>query len=176
MASLQERMVRAARLDVNLYEEVEADTTATGQATTVVVLSAVAAGVGSIGAGGIAGIIGGTVAALIGWYVWAYIIYFIGTRLLPEAGTSADHGELLRTLGFAASPGIIRVLGVIPLLRPLVFGVVAVWMLVSMVVAVRQALDYTSTGRAVGVCVIGWLVQILVVVLLMSLFGLSPNG
>ena len=159
MASLKDRMIRAAKLDVQLYEEVEADQGAMGQATTVVVLSAVAAGVGSGGAGLFA-IVWGTIAALVGWYVWAFLTYFIGTRLLPEPQTRADHGELLRTIGFSSTPGVLRVFGIIPGLMPLVFSVTGLWMLVAMIIAVRQALDYSSTLRAVGVCLIGWLVQV----------------
>ena len=156
-------MIRAARLDVQLYEEVEADQGAMGQATTVVVLSAVAAGVGSGGAGLFA-IVLGAIAALVGWYVWAFLTYFIGTRLLPEPQTRADQGELLRTIGFSSTPGVLRVFGIIPGLMPLVFSVTGVWMLVAMIIAVRQALDYNSTLRAVGVCLIGWLVQAAILV------------
>jgi len=134
-----------------LYEEVEADTGAMGQAMGVVVLSSVAAGIGSIARGGLGGVLMGTIAALIGWYIWAYLTYFIGTKLLPEPQTKANHGELLRTIGFSSSPGLIRVLGVIPGLAPLVFFASGIWMLVAMIIAVRQALDYTSTLRAVGV-------------------------
>ncbi len=158
MASLQDRMIRAAKLDVQLYEEVEADRGAMGQATTVVVLSAIAAGVGS-GRAGLIAIVFGTIAALVGWYVWAFLTYFIGTRLLPEPQTRADHGELLRTIGFSSTPGVLRVFGIIPGLMSPVFLVTGVWMLVAMIIAVRQALDYNSTLRAVGVCLIGWLVQ-----------------
>lgn len=171
MASLKERIVRAAMLDVNLYEEVEADTTAMGQAMGVVILSSIAAGVGSIARGGLGGILIGTVAALIGWYVWAYLTYFIGTKFLPEPQTKADLGELLRTIGFSSSPGLIRVLGIIPGLQGLVFLAASIWMLVAMVIAVRQALDYKSTGRAVGVCVIGWIIQILILMLLFTMLG-----
>ena len=173
MASIQERMVRAAKLEVQLYEEVEADRGATGQATAVVVLSAVAAGIGNVANGGPLGIVTGTVGALLGWYVWAFLTYFIGTRLLPEPQTRADHGELLRTLGFASTPGLIRILGVVPVpgLNVLVFSVAGIWMLIATVIAVRQALDYTSTLRAVGVCIIGWIVQVLVLVLAVSIFG-----
>lgn len=167
MASIQDRIIRAVKLDVDLYEEVEADREATGQATGVVVASALAAG---IGAGGV-GLIMGTLVALASWYVWAYLAYFIGTKLLPEPQTSADHGELLRTTGFSAAPGLIRVLGVIPALRELVFMVAGVWMLVAMVIAVRQALDYTSTWRALAVCLGGFLVQTVVLVMLMSIAG-----
>ncbi len=170
MASLQNRMIRAAKLDVQLYEEVEADRGAMGQATTVVVLSAVAAGVGSGGAGLIA-IVFGTIAALVGWYVWAFLTYFIGTRLLPEPQTRADHGELLRTIGFSSAPGVLRVFGIIPGLMSLVFLVTGVWMLVAMIIAVRQALDYSSTLRAVGVCLIGWVVQAAILVTVALLFG-----
>ena len=170
MARLQDRIVRAARLDVQLYEEVEADPTAMGQATGVVVLSALAAGIGNFAEGGLAGLVGGTLLALLAWYVWAYLTYFIGTRLLAEPQTKADHGELLRTMGFASAPGLIRVLGIIPGFAGFVFSVAGIWMLVAMVIAVRQALDYRSTWRAIAVCAIGWVVQALILALTLSLF------
>jgi hypothetical protein len=155
-----ERMVGAAKLDVRVYEEIEADQSATPQALAVVVLAAVAGGIG-VGEG-VRGLVVGTVAGLVGWAIWAWLIYLIGTRWLPEPDTKADVSELLRTVGFATSPGILRVVGFVPLLGPLVFVVTAVWTLVAVVVAVRQALDYRSTGRAVGVCIIGWLIQIVI--------------
>jgi len=167
----QDRMIRAAKLDVQLYEEVEADQGAMGQAMTVVILSAVAAGIGSANAFSLSVFIIGTIAALIGWYVWAFLTYFIGTRFLPEPQTRADHRELLRTLGFASAPGLIRVLGFIPGLRDLLFLVANMWMLIAMVIAVRQALDYTSTWRAIGVCVIGWAVQLLILRVAISTIG-----
>ncbi len=166
-------MIRAAKLDAQLFEEVEADQGAMGQATGVVVLAAVAAGIGNFGSGGLAGMAGGTIAALVGWYVWAFLTYFIGTRLLPGPETSADPGELLRTTGFSSAPRLIRVFGVIPGLTALVFSIAGVWMLIAMVIAVRQALDYTSTWRAIGVCLIGWLVQALFLVIVVSIFGPS---
>ena len=171
MTGLKDRIIRAAKLDVRLYEEVEADTWAMGQAMGVVVLSSVAAGVGSIARGGFGAILMGTIAALIGWYVWAYLTYFIGTKFLPEPQTKADVGQLLRTIGFSSSPGLIRVLGIIPGLGGIVFLVASIWMLVAMIIAVRQALDYKSTLRAVGVCVIGWIIQSLILVLLFSILG-----
>ena len=171
MTNFKDRIIRAAMLDVNLYEEVEADKGAMSQAMAVVVLSSLAAGVGSIGAGGLQGVLMGTIAALIGWYIWAYLTYFIGTKLLPEPQTKADHGELLRTIGFSSSPGLIRILGIIPGLRGVVFLAASIWMLVAMVIAVRQALDYSGTLRAVGVCVIGWIIQTLILLLLFYFLG-----
>lgn len=168
------RMIRAAKLDVNLYEEVEADKDTMRQAMGVVVLSSLAAGVGSIGTLGLGGILLGTLAALGGWYIWAWLTYFIGTRFLAEPQTEADLGQLLRTTGFSSSPGLIRVLGIIPGLGTVVFAVASIWMLVAMVIAVRQALDYKSTFRAVGVCVIGWIIQTVILVLLFSLLGGPP--
>ena len=167
--SLQERMLRAAKLDPELYEEVEADPDTMGQAVTVVVLSALAAGVANFGEGGLVGVGLGIVAALVGWYVWALLTYLIGTRLLPEPQTRADHGELLRTLGFASAPGVLRVFGIVPGLQAPVILVTGIWMLVAGIVAVRQALDYTSTARAVGVCAIGWLVQGLLIFTVVAL-------
>ncbi len=173
MAPLQDRMIRAAMLDVQLYEEVEADPGAMREAMTVVVLSAVAAGIGNVANGGLPGIVVGTIGALAGWYIWAFLTYFIGTRLLPEPDTKADHGELLRTIGFSSAPGLIRVFGIIPGLAPIVFAIAGGWMLIAMVIAVRQALDYKSTWRAIGVCLIGWVIQAFVLLAAVSIFG-SP--
>ncbi len=171
MSSLTDRMIRAAKLDVNLYEEVEADRSAMRQAIWVVVLSSVAAGIGSIGTIGVAGLLIGTIVALIGWFIWAFITYFVGTKILPEPQTNADYGELLRAIGFSSSPGVIRILGIIPFLGWVVNIIAGIWMLVAMVIAVRQALDYKSTGRAVGVCLIGWVIQLIIISAVFFLFG-----
>ena len=157
MATFGERMVRAARLDQAVYEEVENDRTATGQALGVVLLVSVATGLGL--RAGVRGVIVGLVAGVIAWALWAALVYWIGAKLLPEPETRADWGELARTLGFASSPGVLRVVGVVPVLGELVFAVTGVWMLVTTVIAVRQALDYRSLPRAVAVCLIGWLAQ-----------------
>ncbi len=161
MTSFTQRIVGAAKLDVRTYEEVEADAAATVQAMAVVLISSIAAGIGGIGLG-ISGLLRLTFAALLGWVLWAALIWAIGTKLLPEPGTRANVGELLRTTGFASSPGILRILGFIPFLGWLVNLLVAIWMLVAMVIAVRQALDYRSTARAAGVCLIGWLISMIV--------------
>ena len=149
-------MLRAAKLDVDFYEQVEADKGAMTQAMAVVVLSSLAAGIGSIRQAGIAGIIAGTVLALIGWYIWAYLTYFIGTRFLAEPQTEADHGELLRTIGFSSSPGVIRVLGIIPGLSNIVNMVAVIWMLVAMIVAEGRHLIITArSGQSVSVSLDG---------------------
>ncbi len=171
MHSYLDRIIRAAKLDVNLYEEVEADKGALGQAMGVVVLSSIAAGVGSIGQVGVKGIFIGAITALIAWYIWAYITYFIGVKILPEPQTKADHGELLRTIGFSSSPGLIRILAIIPGLAGILFLITSIWMLVAMVIAVRQALDYQSTLRAVAVCIIGWVIQAIILIILFSVLG-----
>jgi hypothetical protein len=164
------RALRAARLDVRLFEEVEGDPRATAQAAGVVVLAAVAAGVGS-GARGFGELALGTAAALVSWFVWAYLAYWIGTRLLPEPTTRANHSELLRAVGFASAPGVLRVLGVIGPLRGFVFFGAGLWMLIATVIAVRQALDYKSTWRAAGVSAIGWAVQAVVLATTLWLLG-----
>jgi len=171
MQNYIDRIVRAAKLDINLYEEVEADKGAMGQAMGVVVLSSIAAGIGSIGTIGVKGIIIGAITALIAWYVWAYMTYFIGAKILPEPQTKADHGELLRTIGFSSSPGLIRVLAIIPGISGIIFAIAAIWMLIAMVIAVRQALDYQSTLRAVGVCIIGWVIQAIILMILFAALG-----
>ena len=169
--SFENRIIRAAKLDPNLYEEVEADKSALGEAMAIVVLSSIAAGIGLYKTGGFSGILTGTIASLISWYIWAYLTYFIGTKFLPEPQTQADLGELLRTIGFSSSPGLLRVFYFVPGIGVLLYLISSLWMLVAMIIAVRQALDYNSTLRAVGVCVIGYIIQIFVLVVLFSIFG-----
>ncbi len=171
MATFSERMIGAAKLNVGVYEEVEADSQATGQAAGVVLLSSLSGGIGSLGLGatGVGGIIAGSLAALLSWIIWAFLTYFIGTRLLPEPQTHATVWQTMRTLGFAQSPGLMRLFGGIPGIGPLVLAVVSVWMLVAMVIAVRQALDYASTWRAVGVCLVAWAAIIIPALVVLSL-------
>ncbi len=174
MALLLRRMLRAARLEAAFYEEVEADRSALGHAVWVVVLSSLAAGLGGLGRGGPVGLAAGVFGALLGWFIWSWLTWIIGTRLLPAPETQADYGQLLRTIGFASAPGVLRVLAGLPGLGRLVLVVAQVWMLAAMVVAVRQALDYRGTGRAVAVCLLGWLVQFVVDLVLR--FALNGGG
>ena len=152
-ARIIDRMIGAARLQVSTFEDVEADRSATGQAMLVVTVVAIATGIGAAG-GGVAGLLAGVAFAFVGWAAWAWLTYWVGTRLLPTPQTHADWGQLARALAFAQSPGVFKVLGAVPGIGPLLFTVASVWQLVAMVIAVRQALDYESTWRAVGVVVL----------------------
>ncbi len=153
MTSFTDRMIGAAKLDVRIYEEVEGDTNATGQAMGVVLLAALANAIGS-GLGGLGPFVVVGIGALIGWAISAFTIYIVGAKLLPESQTRADVGELMRAMGFAQAPGLLRVLGSLPGVSSFVLFCISIWLLVTMVVAVRQALDYSSTPRAVGVCLV----------------------
>jgi hypothetical protein len=165
------RMVRAAKLESRLYEEVETDKAATSQALAVVLLSSLAAGIGASTHAGVGGLVMGGLVALLAWYIWAFLTYIIGAKLFPIVQTSASHRELWRTLGFASAPGVLRVFGVVPGLTGMAFLVAAVWMLMAAVIAVRQAFDYTSIVRAAGVCVPGWLVHMFLLFFLLLLLG-----
>lgn len=166
------RCIGAALFHADVYEEVEADRDANLQAAVVVALSAIAAGVGSVLNNGASGVLWYTGAALVSWYVWAAIAWWIGTRLLPIASTEADHGQLLRTIGFSSAPGVLRVFAFVPGIGAWVFLASTLWMLVAMVVAVRHALDYCTIRRAVAVCAIGF--PFYALTLALSLFLLGP--
>jgi hypothetical protein len=170
MASLMERAIGAAKLDPAIYEEVEHDPSAMGQAVTVVVVVALAAGIGAA-TNGIMAILLGVVLSLVGWCLWAAITWIVGTRLFGTPQTEADFGQLFRTLGFAASPGVLQIFGVIPVLGIFVGFASAIWQLATMVVAVRQALDYDSTGRAIAVCVVGFFVYLAFIIVVGALIG-----
>jgi hypothetical protein len=173
-------MIRAARLDPALYDEVKADPRALPQATFVVVLSALATGIG-FGQGELGPIGLGMLFALLVWWFAAYVAFFIGTRLLPENETEletespadATPGGLLRTLGYSNAPGIVRILAVVPELRFFVMFATTVWMIFASVVAIRQGLSYHSTARAVGVYLA---IQLLLVPLVLFFALGEPPG
>ena len=169
--SMIERMIRASRLDINMFEEVEADTSATNQALLIVALVALATGIASLGTTGPIGLFVGVVLAIAGWALWAWIVHLIGTKIMPSHSTHADWGQLARTLGFAQSPGIFKVLGLVPVIGNIIFAVASIWMLVAMVVAVRQALDYTSTWRAIAVVLIGFIPYVLLMSIAFAFLG-----
>lgn len=167
------RMARAAMLDAAVYEEVEADARATGQAFAVVLLSSLAAGLGSAGVRGpdLTTQLAISAIALVAWSAWAMLVLQIGTRWLPEARTEADIGQLLRTVGFAAAPGIVQVLAIQPALSVPVFVGAWIWMFAAMVIAIRQALDYRGTARALAVTGFALVLILSLVLVFGFLFG-----
>jgi hypothetical protein len=168
-----QRLIGAAALDSTIYEEVEADTTATSQALAVVLASSLAAGLGAHGWGSTTfqSVAFFGIVSLIGWAAWAVVTFEIGARVMPQPQTRADVGQLLRTTGFASAPGLLRVFGILPGVTLPVFVISAIWMLAAMVVGVRQALDFETTGRALAVCVLGWLLAGAFAIGLGFLFG-----
>lgn len=167
--SFTQRIIGAATLDVRTYEEIEHDRNATGQAAGVVAIAAVASAIGALGPAGGSPLIGGTITAFVGWAVWAGVTLAIGSWLF---GGTADLGEMLRTLGFANAPGILYIFGFLPFLGGLISLVVLPWMLACGVVAIRQALDF-STGKAIATALIGLLPYIAARAILSGLtFGL----
>ena len=174
--SLIDRMIRACTLDAQFYEEVEADTTATGQALAAVIIASVASGIG-FGIAGVReegglwfiwGLLLGIAVALIGWLIWSLLVYWLGTTVFRGPETSSNYGEVLRTVGFANSPRVLTFFAFIPFLGGLIAFVASVWILVASVIAVRQALDF-STWRAIGTCVVGWIIYIVITFLVTGL-------
>jgi DMSO/TMAO reductase YedYZ heme-binding membrane subunit len=178
------RMLRAAKLDAHLHQDVRADRGTPRDSNTIIVLSAVAVGIGNLVylGGGFDEIIGETagglhlvardaVRVLFGWSLWVYFIYMIGTRLLPETDTQIGFGDFLRSVGFSCAPGLIALFAIIPILTPFAFAISGAWVLCAMAIATRQALNYQSTGRAVSVCLIGSAAQLLIVVGAASVLG-----
>ena len=179
--SLLNRILRASQLAPGLYEEVEADTSATGQAVLAVVLVSVATGVGSgidaLASGGAAefawGLMFGLGTSIVGWLLWAFFVYVLGVSILKGPNTASTWGELLRTMGFANSPGLLRVFAFMPVAGGIISLVASVWALIAAVVAIRQALDF-STGRAIVTALTGWLAYMFLIFGLVALLGSAP--
>ncbi len=178
MASLQDRVMGAMRLQATTFEDVEHDPSATPQAAMVVVAVAVSGALASFGSIGIGGALAMILLQLIGWVLGSFVVLIVGTKLFPGKNTEADLGQMLRTMGFAQSPGIFNLLTGIPILGWLVWGVIQIWVIVSMVIAVRQALDYEDTLKAVIICVVAWVAMFLFTALaaLVGLGGALAGG
>jgi hypothetical protein len=181
MADLTGRMIGAMKADVKTLTEIEADPGALGQAVTVIVIAGVASLIGNLFRAGLVPGVSGLIGSLLGYALFSFLVFIIGTKLMPEPATKADFSEAFRVIGFAASPGVFYVLAIIPILGPLISLLVAIWSLVIGVIAVREVLDYSNTGRAIIVCLIAlvicWIVlAILVLPLIAAAFVARAVG
>ncbi|MBT4511977.1 MAG: YIP1 family protein [Chloroflexi bacterium] len=171
------RMIRAARLDSYFYEEVEADRSANWQALQVVLISGLASAIGY----GIATVwmddppelwkifVSLMISTIAGWFAWSFFTWIIGTTLFKTPQTSSNYGELLRTIGFAHAPLVLAVFLFVPYVGGIIYFMAGIWSLIAGVVAVRQALDF-STARAIGTCIIGWILYQLLFVFVIGTF------
>jgi hypothetical protein len=170
MANLVERMTGAMQADVKTFQEIEADPTAMSQAVAVIVIAGVASIIGNVWRVGIFVGLMTLVVNLIGYALWTLLVVLIGTKVMPEPTTKADFNEAFRVIGFTAAPGVFNVLAIIPFLGPLISFGVMIWMVVIGVVAVREVLDYSNTGRAIIVCVIAAIIcWVIVTIVLMPI-------
>ena len=163
-----DRVVGAMKLEPNAFEDVERDPTAIGQSVGVIALAAVAAGIGNIYYGGLTGIVSGAFMSVISFLIWSLIIWLVGTKVLPEPATKADYPETFRVLGFAAAPGLASVITIIPLLGWLLMFVIWLWQIAAMVIAVRQVLDFSTTGKAIVVVIVGFIINIVLTMLIIG--------
>jgi hypothetical protein len=157
MALYLYRLEGASLLNGGIYESIESDRTATWQSAATVVLSSAATGLaGTVRFGWhLPTMLTLTGIALVTWVAWASLVFHIGTRMLPGPETRTNLGELLRTTGFAAAPGMLQALAsVVPSAAVPIFVATGLWMFAAMVVAVKHALDYRGTARAIAVCLV----------------------
>ena len=159
-----QRLKKAIFLDVAFYEEVEKDKKFTDQAMMTVALVSIVQGLMIAGFAPIA-LVQGILGSLVRFLIWAFFIAFVGTRILPEPETESNTGELIRTLGFAYAPGLLVVLKIVPIISAFVDPVVTILQLAAMTIAVRQALDFNNTVRAVGVCIVAFILMIVALTL-----------
>lgn len=174
------RMWRAAKIESQLYEEVETDTGGTGQALLAVVLVSIATGIGGAisslikGEGSLLGFMGGLFWGIIGslvvWFIFSLLCFWMGTSIFKGPNTKSTLGELLRTLGFAYSPGLLNIFSFIPVIGGIIPFATFVWTIIASVVAVRQACDFT-TGKAIGTVIVAAIIPLIIMILLAVLIG-----
>lgn len=172
MADLTGRMIGAMQADVKTFTELENDPNAMGQAVTVIVIAGIAALIGNIFRSGIGVGILSLIGSLLGYALFSFMVFLLGTKVMPEPATKADFNETFRVVGFAAAPGVFNILAIVPYLGPLISLLVGLWSLVIAVVAVREVLDYSNTGRAIIVCLIAGVICMIVwMVVMLPILG-----
>jgi Yip1 domain len=171
MAQIVDRMIRAAKLDASLFEEISRDESTMGEAVTVVVIVSVASGIG-LALTGPLGLIGGAISSLVSWFLWAWLAFFVGTVMVPDAGTNTDLASVMRVTGYASAPGVLSIFGLIPFFGGLASFIGSLWMLASFIVAIRVVMNFDSNGKAALVCIIGWVVK-MVIAMLFLFMGLG---
>jgi hypothetical protein len=176
MASFQERVIGALKLQAPTFEEVEQDATSMSQAAIVVVAAAISGALGAIYFGGLTFVVYQAVFAIIGWVVGAFLVWIIGTKVIPGKNTQADVVQVLRPVGFAQAPGIFAVVGIIPILGWLARIAIVIWTIVATVVAVRVALDYEDNVKAAIVCILAWVAGVVVTMVLAGIVGFGAVG
>jgi hypothetical protein len=162
MADLTGRMVGAMKADVKTLAEIEADPAAFGQAVTVIIIAGVASLIGNVFRAGILAGLFHLCTAIVGYALFSLFVYLIGVKVMPEPATKADFNETFRVVGFAASPGVFNILAIIPFLGVLISMLVGIWGLVIAVIAVREVLDYSNTGRAIIVSLVAGIACLIV--------------
>jgi hypothetical protein len=178
------RMLGAIRMNVDTYEDVEGDRSATWQAMAVVVIVSICTGVGALLSGVISGeesvdildLVFGVILGIVGWALWALVTWIVGTTLLKTPATDADWGQLARGTGFAQAPGIFRIFVFVPGVGGLIGLLALIWQIACMIIAVRQCLDYTSTWRAFFVVLISLIPYAILIVISTIVLGLAGAG
>jgi hypothetical protein len=177
MNTFVSRMIRAAKLDASLFEELINDPSTQGQSIWVVAILAMATGYGMFSRAGVTAVNSCLVTTFLAWYFWAFTLYFFGTYLFRNIVTKTDRKTVLRVVAFASAPGVLRLLGVFPHTTGILFIVTSVWIIAASVIGIKLAFKIPHTGIAVLLCAGTWLlafmVQSLLLLMVFSVFGAS---
>lgn len=175
MNTFVSRMIRVAKLDASLFEELINDPSTQGQSVWVVAILAMATGYGMFSRAGVTAVNSCLVTTFFAWYFWAFTLYFISTYLFRNTVTKTDRKTVLRVVAFASAPGVLRLLGVIPHTTGILFIVTSVWIIAASAIGIKLAFKIPHTGFAVLLCTGTWLlsfiVQSLLLLMVFSVFG-----
>ena len=180
-----QRMMGAAMFNADTYEEIEADPGAIGQAIGVVILVTLCGMVGGLiggllgGAGLVAivlGLVAGLVFGIVRWAIWVSVLALVGGMMLRTSNTQTSWAEIGRVVGFAYTPGVLSIFSFVPFIGWLFPVVAFVWTLAAVTMAVRQALDFESTGRAILVVLIAAVIGFIPWIIVVGIQGLVLAG
>jgi hypothetical protein len=177
MKLLFKRMQRAIVLDQPFFEQVVADASLQGQSVWAVAIYAMATAFGTFSMIGGAAVNIGLITTILAWYIWAFSVFYFGTRLLGPMTDGADRKTIMRVIAFASAPGVIRLLGILPKTTMIILAASSIWILIAAVMGLKKVFTQTTTVKITMICVGTWcagtLFQLIVLVVLLAVFGIS---
>jgi hypothetical protein len=98
--------------------------------------------------------------AILTWFIWSIFIYVIGVKLFPDRETKVSFKKILIGVGYAHTPGILRLFAITPdLMVPIIF-LTQFWIFAGLIISTKQILNLKSNFKSFGIVFLSFLIII----------------
>ncbi|MDP6822412.1 MAG: hypothetical protein QF554_03890 [Dehalococcoidia bacterium] len=154
---LASRVVNAALLNRRTFRGIQEDPTGTAQVYILVGAAAIAAGIGTLG--DLSLVVQNVLLTVAGWLIYAHVAWFMRSYIFDTIHAEASRPNMLRVVGIAYGPGLLRAFGFFPGVGEFVFVAATIWIVVGIAVGLRSTLAFENYGPVAGIIAIGVLLN-----------------